>query len=217
MATAALLLSKSYKSVAAFTRPAGGFGISQCLVILHTGNDGIQNAVSNINRIKDVNKNVMLLHTGNSLVPQPLLRYDVLPDDVVSSAFKIIYKGDIKVGIINKTLNHFNSSQVDETAAHLKNNKHCDLVVYLSDLGFKDDKHFNDRKLAAESTYIDIIISSHPQNFSKRPFVALNKIRQEVIISHSAGNAIDLGSFQIDFDSDRRKKKIYFHGKNFLS
>ena len=81
----------------------------------------------------------------------------------------------------------------------------------LSRLGYQSKNTVDDLSLAAASSNLDIIIGGHATNFCKRPFIALNKNKEEVIINHAAGNNLALGKIEIDFDQYGKKRNIAFN------
>jgi 5'-nucleotidase len=121
--------------------------------------------------------------------------------------YRIVWKGNIKVGVISA---NEDADAVNEIAAKLKQRQHCDLVVCLSQLGYMHKNKMDDRKLAAASTHIDVIIGSGSRTFMKRPEIVLNKNRSEVIINHAGHSGIVLGKINIHFNSDRQKSSIEF-------
>lgn len=68
----------------------------------------------------------------------------------------------------------------------------------------------DDRKLAASSTHIDVIIGSSSRTFMKRPAIVLNKNKSEVIINHAGHSGIVLGKISIKFNNDRQKQGVEF-------
>lgn len=213
MAATAVLVTKPYKAVASITNPLIGFGSEEKLMLLHTGNTGYKQAVLQINTLKQQHKNVMLLHTGidSELIQKNQENYDVIQEDGENGAFKIIYKRSIKIGVINTVSAGTSIKEINDLTSHLKKEKYCDIVVCLSRLGYKNKQGLGDVTLAEQSVNLDIILSGHAENFSKNVIVVLNKKKEEVIISHSAGNAMDLGNIEINFDKDRQKRRIDFH------
>jgi 5'-nucleotidase len=123
--------------------------------------------------------------------------------------YRIVWKGNIKVGIISASEE---VETVNALAVDLKRRKYCDLVVCLSQLGYDEKDKMSDRKLAAASTHIDVIIGSQSRTFMQRPAIVLNKNKEEVIINHAGHSGIVLGKINIRFDSERRK-----HGVDFVN
>jgi len=213
MAATALIAAKPYKTFAGITNPFTGSGSGNVVLLLHTGNTGYQQAASHINTIKQQHANTMLLHAGNKVDATTIpMHYDMTPDQHAKTSYKIIYKGNIKVGVID-AMQAGNDviSEVNHFSTFLKKEKNCDLVVCLSPLGYKNKNGVDDIKLAERSANLDVIISGHSKNFSEHPIIAHNEKKEEVIITYSSANALDLGKVEIFFDKDRRKKTLDFH------
>jgi 5'-nucleotidase len=121
--------------------------------------------------------------------------------------YRIVWKGNMKIGVISA---NEDADAVNEIATKLKQRQHCDLVVCLSQLGYTNKNKMDDRKLAAASTHIDVIIGSNSRTFMKRPAIVLNKNRSEVIINHAGHSGIVLGKINIQFDSERNKRGVEF-------
>ena len=131
--------------------------------------------------------------------------------DGKTKAYHIFHKAGIKIGVFGigvalKGLvsidNYGNTryfdpiSTANKIASELKS-KSCDLVICLSHLGFEyENKSINsDRKLAAETENIDIILGGHTHTFFDKPLVLKNSKNKDVLIK-SNGN----------FSYDKRKK-----------
>lgn len=137
--------------------------------------------------------------------------------------YKIVQKGNIKVGIIGAGINMqglvasgFASTiqytdpvnELSAIAAMLKKEKKCQLVVCLSHLGYKNEKAIDDLQLASQSSAIDVIIGGHSHTFMQAPQIVLNKQQQEVIINHAGFGGAVLGSIDIAFDDHGNKNMI---------
>ncbi len=86
----------------------------------------------------------------------------------------------------------------------LKNEKHCDLVICLSHLGYQygSDK-ISDLGLAAKTQDINLIIGGHTHTFLPKPVIAKNKVGKDVLINQVGWAGINLG--RIDFYFDEAK------------
>jgi 5'-nucleotidase len=138
----------------------------------------------------------------------PLLHTDEKP-------FNIVQKGNIRVGIIaatNKDSIFGNNvlAYINEIAAQLSVKEKCNLVVCLSSLGYKNKNEVDDVSLASGSEYIDVILGNEAELFMKKPLVAQNKNKQEVVINHVGNAGVVLGNLEISFDEDGKKKSISF-------
>jgi 5'-nucleotidase len=152
-------------------------------------------------------------------IPVVASNYRFSDDELQSrtSPYKIVWKGNIKTAVIGAGQSASDCGscsdplkEMNELATMLKNEKHCDLVVCLSQLGYKNKKAVDDITLAQQSTDIDIIIGGHSRTFMQRPTIVLNKNKQEVIINHAGHSGIVLGRIDIGFDEQRRKSKVVF-------
>ncbi len=218
MATAALLTAKPFTAVANSLSPVTGFRINNNnLILAHTGS-GIKGnqALQHITKLKNQGNNLILLHAGNQEpVPAGQSMYDASmhkgdSTSVAAGDYKIIYKGDIKTGVITANDQSASADNINALASWLKKEKNCHLVVCLSQLGFKSAKGLNDLELAEASTHLDIIIGGHATNFCKSPMTARNKNKEEVIINHAASEALALRKIEIGFDSQGRKHHVAF-------
>jgi len=95
----------------------------------------------------------------------------------------------------------------NKTAAALKHDLKCDLVICLSHLGYKyEDKKLSDVVLAALSYDIDLILGGHTHTFMKQPDEINNARGQKVLINQVGWAGIQLG--RIDFYFEPRKKVV---------
>ncbi len=87
-------------------------------------------------------------------------------------------------------------------ASELKKDKKCDLVICLSHLGFEygNDK-LSDKKLAAKTSNIDVIIGGHTHTFLPKPITIKNADNKEVIINQVGWAGLQLGKIDFYFDS----------------
>ncbi len=221
MASVAFVALKPLKLAAKISAPLIQTN-GKTLLLLHSGNistDTRSNKfVKHINKLKDQNSNILLLNTSKSpaVISKPV-NYDASLyrsklNLFNSNQYKILYKGKIKTGIIN-TINPSGINPINELnslAAFLKNEQKCDIVVCISHLGFRNKNNVDDYSLATGSAHIDVIVGGHPENFSKQPYIALNKNNSEVIISHSKGNEFDFKQIEIYFDDQKLKKNLVF-------
>lgn len=78
-------------------------------------------------------------------------------------------------------------------ADFLKKRKHCDIVICLSHLGFKqDDNKPSDVKLASESENIDIILGGHTHTILEEAFFVNNLNNRKIIIAQNGSMGIRL-------------------------
>ena len=134
-----------------------------------------------------------------------------------TKAYHIFHKAGIKIGVFGigvalKGLvpmdKYGNTRYLDpistanKIASELKS-KSCDLVICLSHLGFEyENKNINsDRKLAAETQNIDIILGGHTHTFFDKPLVLKNKENKDVLINQVGWGGVYLGRIDIDVES----------------
>ena len=137
--------------------------------------------------------------------------------DGKTKAYHIFHKAGIKIGVFGigvalKGLvsidNYGNTryfdpiSTANKIASELKS-KSCDLVICLSHLGFEyENKNINsDRKLAAETENIDIILGGHTHTFFDKPLELKNKGNKDVLINQVGWGGVYLGRIDIDVES----------------
>jgi hypothetical protein len=210
LATLALAVAKPFESFAQIAQhvPSLKGAVSQNgkILIMHSAEENgaySQETWQHINKIKNDTYNVVFVEAGPLHNASPI-------NELVNTAdisYKIMYKGGIKIAVIDATKNNTTAiNKVVDLAANLKADKDCDVVICLSNLGYKNKNEVDDLNLAFNSTGLDIIIGSHATNFCKKPYVTLNHKKEEVIINHSAGKPFDLGKIAIAFDSRTGKK-----------
>ncbi|MBM3921531.1 MAG: bifunctional metallophosphatase/5'-nucleotidase, partial [Sphingomonadales bacterium] len=91
-------------------------------------------------------------------------------------------------------------SSVQEQANYLQKKLGCDKVIVLSHLGFEyPGNQISDKKLAAETHGIDIILGGHTHTFLKAPEVIKNKKGKTVIVNQAGWAGLELGTIQLEF------------------
>lgn len=99
--------------------------------------------------------------------------------------------------------------KANETAAILKQQKDCDLVICLSHLGYEYKiRKISDKMLAKESENIDLIIGGHTHTLLNEPTVTLNKKGKEVLINQVGWAGVRLGRIDFYFKRKIRQKKV---------
>jgi 5'-nucleotidase len=136
--------------------------------------------------------------------------------------YKIIQKGGVKIGIIGVGIN-LNGLVPNELwkgiiyrdpvfyanqfARELKHQKGCDFVICLSHLGYEyQDGKISDKKLAAQSSHIDIILGGHTHTFLPEPVSVLNTLNRQVLVNQVGWAGLQLGRIDVTFD--KRKKPV---------
>lgn len=143
--------------------------------------------------------------------------------------YKVIKYGSIKIGIFGvgielsglvpgklfgETKYNDPIASANKTAAILKQDERCDLVICLSHLGYKySTKKVSDIALATETKDIDVILGGHTHTFMPQPETLVNKNNQQVIINQAGWAGIMLGRIDLFFDYRKRK---YIHKNSLL-
>ncbi len=163
--------------------------------------------------------------------PILLCNYDFsnTPMEFKSQPYKIFKKGKLKIGVTGvgiemkglvpdqlygntKYLNPVEN--VNRTAAMLKKDKACDMVVCLSHLGYKykdDSNRMCDIILAKESENVDLIIGGHTHTFLDAPVTEKNKIGSDVLINQVGWAGIVLGRLDFEFSKYRNNNLAKSH------
>jgi 5'-nucleotidase len=138
--------------------------------------------------------------------------------------YEIFQKGDLKIGIfgvgieLNGLVTETNYektkyldpiSTANSVAKELKQ-KGCDLVICLSHLGYDypDSTKISDRKLAQQSTNIDIILGGHTHTLLEKPTIEKNKKGKNVLINQVGYAGLYLGRIDIDVEKGVISKNL---------
>jgi hypothetical protein len=204
-AAIALLAAKPFTSLANKTTPSVASVLNNNqLNFLHSTNAAV---LQQAGKLKKATGAIFLNPTKSNSSNTFSTGVDIEMSAIENEDYKIIYKDNIKIGVLTADTNeNLVVEKVNYLAAYLKNTKACDVVVCLSSLGFKIENSLDDLTLAEKSTHLDVIISGHENNFCKRPYIALNSKKEEVIINHNASNLNDVGKITIGFDKRTGKK-----------
>lgn len=134
--------------------------------------------------------------------------------------FKIIKKGDIKIGLFGlgveldglvpkdgfgntKYLDPIEKAQY--YAKFLKHDQKCDMVICLSHLGYKyNSDKIDDIKLAKNTENIDIILGGHTHTFLSKPDVQLNLKGDKTIINQVGFAGIVLGRLDVFLEKNKK-------------
>jgi len=134
-----------------------------------------------------------------------------------TKAYQIFHKAGIKIGVFGVGValkglvsedKYGNTRYLDpistanKIASELKS-KGCDLVICLSHLGFEyENKSINsDRKLAAETQNIDLILGGHTHTFFDKPLVLKNFKNKDVLVNQVGWGGVYLGRIVIDVEN----------------
>jgi 5'-nucleotidase len=141
--------------------------------------------------------------------------------------YKIFKKGKLKIGVtavgielaglvpdsLFGNTRYLNPVQkANETAAELKKQQGCDMVICLSHLGYKyKENKISDIMLAKESEHIDLILGGHTHTFMDAPESYTNKLGSDVLINQVGWAGIQLGRLDFDFAGFSKKKLAKSH------
>ncbi len=196
MAATAMLVLRPFTGLASSAAIKQGAGnTNNKLVLLHKPSKPGHSSYADrkVTSIASRHKNVVLLEQTNNTFSE--------------KDYTITQKGNIRTGIISIT-SPDGIEHTSELAAYLKKTKNCQVVVCMSELGYKTKTGADDRTLAEKSSDIDIIISNHATNYSAFAVTTLNKKREEVIIHSANDNGFGLGSIEIQFDEQTGTKRF---------
>ncbi|NOT50053.1 MAG: hypothetical protein HOP10_02105 [Chitinophagaceae bacterium] len=211
MLTTALVAAKPFDALATLASPFTGEGFNQ-VTLLHTALPATA-AASRLGKIKHDHANPVLLGVNSSEEEQSA-NYDAaagyLPQHF-DGTYKIIHKGQFRIAVIETAPGEGNNAEtVNHLAAFLKKDENCDLVVCISQLGFKNRSSIDDIRLAERSENLDIIIGRRSAASPKRPYISLNKKRAEVILQYADDQETAIGKIKIVFDKKGDKHGIEF-------
>ena len=222
MATTAVLALKPFKVAARVISPFTGLGKGYGkLIFLHTANPDPQmdyKVIQHIAGIQGNNAHAIVLQAGQVAQrdnPAPMV-YDFCIDEINEQAanpgnYKIIWRGNIKTGLIRAKQDDGDVIQkVNSLSAYLKKEKDCNVVVCLSQLGYKNKNTPDDITLAKQSIHLDLIIGGNTKNVHQHPVILLNQNNEEVIIHSAASDSAAFGKIDIDFNDKGQKKYISF-------
>ena len=166
---------------------------------------------------------------GHAQFPVILCNYDFAntPMEFKYQPYKIFKKGKLKIGVIGVGIEMSglvpdslfgNTKYLDpiqkanETAAILKKEQGCDMVICLSHLGYKyNNNKVSDIVLAKETQNIDLIIGAHTHTFLDAPEIYKNKVGSDVLVNQVGWAGIMLGRLDFDFAAFSPKKLSKSH------
>ncbi len=168
--------------------------------------------------------------TRHASFPMLVANYDFTstPMEYKTEPYKILKKGKLKIGVFGISIEGkglipdslFGATKyldpvqkANETAALLKRNKGCDMVICLSHLGYqyKEKNIVSDEILAKETENIDLIIGGHTHTFLDNPVSFKNKNGGDVIINQVGFAGIILGRLDFEFSKFSGKKLVKNH------
>lgn len=156
--------------------------------------------------------------------PMLVSNYDFTgtPMEYKTEPYRIFKRGKLKIGVLGVSIeghglipdNLFGATKyldpvqkANETAAILKKDKDCDMIICLSHLGakYKDNK-VSDEVLAKETENIDLIIGGHTHTFFEQPLTYKNKKGDDVVVNQVGWAGIVLGRLDFEFTKFSGKK-----------
>ena len=215
LAATAVLATNPINVLAKCTSPISRAGFYyDSITFLHTNGPGITVAAQ-AKKITSKTASIVLLHTDKEeqAVKQQMICDASLPsiNENTDGGYKIIYRDNIRVGVVTATANEQNTvKRINHLSALLKKEKDCHLVVCISQLGYKNKNKVDDIILAGKSENVDIILGEHTPNSPKRPIIAANMKKAEVIIHYTENNTDALGKIRIGFNQFGSKYKVSF-------
>ncbi len=175
-------------------------------------------------------ENLALQLTNHANFPMLVANYDFTgtPMENKTAPYKIFKKGKLKIGVFGVSIEGkglipdtlFGATKyldplvkANETAAILREDKGCDMVICLSHLGYqyKGSNTVSDEILAKESENIDLIIGGHTHTFLDAPTEYKNKKGDDVVVNQVGFAGIILGRLDFEFSKFSGKKLAQNH------
>lgn len=136
--------------------------------------------------------------------------------------YQIFVKNGIKIGVyglgielqglvkkdLYKETKYLEPTEIAQDMERLlKRQKHCDLIICLSHLGYhyRDQQLICDLRLAAKTKHTDLIIGGHTHTFLKKPTVTKNALGNNMLINQVGCYGINLGRIDFHFDANHNK------------
>jgi 5'-nucleotidase len=151
--------------------------------------------------------------------------------DGKTEKYKIFKKDGIKVGLFGvgiELVGLVGKKQYQETkylnpveiaqhyADFLRKEKGCDLVICLSHIGYdyRDDADkISDKKLAAQTDNIDLILGGHTHTFLPEPQSFTNKSGKNVLVNQVGWAGLLLGRIDFYFDKNKSLQNISWNNQ----
>ena len=151
--------------------------------------------------------------------------------DGKTEKYKIFKKDGIKVGLFGVGIELdglVGKKQYQETkylnpveiaqhyADFLRKEKGCDLVICLSHIGYDyrdDTDKISDKKLAAQTDNIDLILGGHTHTFLPEPQSFTNKSGKNVLVNQVGWAGLLLGRIDFYFDKNKSLQNISWNNQ----
>jgi 5'-nucleotidase len=170
-------------------------------------------------------ENLAMQLTNHAKFPMLVANYDFsgTPMEYKTQPYKVFKKGKLRIGVFGISIEGrglipdslFGATKyldpvqkANETAAQLKSEERCDMIICLSHLGFqyKESNKVSDEVLAKETENIDLIIGGHTHTFFDKPLEYINKKGDTVIVNQVGFAGIILGRLDFEFSKFSGKK-----------
>lgn len=160
----------------------------------------------------DYGMDVLIDIVKKAKFPIVCTNYDFSDTEIadIIKPYHIIYKEGVKIGIIGANIDplgliastHYEgvkflplTETINETAAMLRNELNCDMVIALSHTGIRTEL-----ELAENSRNIDIIIGGHSHTFMSEPAIRNNLDGKEVTIFQTNGRGVYVGRLDVELE-----------------
>lgn len=94
---------------------------------------------------------------------------------------------------------------VAQKMANKLRNKGCQMVIALTHIGYDMGEEVDDKKLAAKTSGIDIILGGHSHTFLPEPVMIKNKDGKEVLVNQVGFAGINVGRIDIDIITENEE------------
>jgi len=162
---------------------------------------------------------VQMIHRATFPFIATNLDFTGTPVEGLTKKYLILKRGGLKIGVIGLTINPDGLvakkncegvkyldpiESANQTAAFLKKEKKCDLVICLSHLGYyPKEEVVGDITLAKKSRNIDIILGGHSHTFLQQPDRQPNLDGKEVVIQQTGAYGINVGRMDVKLSLSR--------------
>lgn len=94
------------------------------------------------------------------------------------------------------------ASEAQRVAAFLKEKEHCDLVICLSHLGWKDEP-YSDISLIENTRYIDLVLGGHSHSYFEKPEFYENLDGERIPLQQMGKNAAFVGKVVLKLEKEK--------------
>ncbi len=160
----------------------------------------------------DYGMDVLIDIVKKAKFPIVATNYDFSDTEIadIIKPYHIIYKDGVKIGIMGANINpkglvastHYKgvkylplTETINQTAAMLRNELNCDMVIALSHTGIRTEL-----ELAENSRNIDIIIGGHSHTFMAEPAIRTNRDGKDVLVYQTNGRGVYVGRIDVELE-----------------